>query len=193
MQRISVLQSSMASVPMDLGALDHDFKSVVSSPLNIETDDTLRTRTENFKHLTRLEGMIPAYIATVAEVVRRRLFTTLLQAYAESMSGSLVAVMSRERTRRLDYRAGFAGKLPWEIRGLGVGTEEDLPRLGVVRGSGNEELPDLDRAALESTSSLLGRSHPLLPPYLICQRRRDSTADSYPQLYRTTSFESKRR
>lgn len=30
------------------------------------------TRTDNFKHLARLEGLIPAYVATVAEVVRRR-------------------------------------------------------------------------------------------------------------------------
>ncbi|GAA5822681.1 hypothetical protein JCM3770_003366, partial [Rhodotorula araucariae] len=56
MQKISTLQSDIAAMPAELSVLDHD----------------LRTRTDNFKHLARLEDLIPAYVATVAEVVRRR-------------------------------------------------------------------------------------------------------------------------
>lgn len=36
-----------------------------------------RLKTEQFKHLDRLEGLVPAYIATVVEVVRRREFSTV--------------------------------------------------------------------------------------------------------------------
>lgn len=42
---------------------------------NLGDDD--RTRTDNFKHLERLAGLIPAYIATVVEVIRRREFGEL--------------------------------------------------------------------------------------------------------------------
>lgn len=58
MQRVSGLQSDIADVPRDLGVLDYD----------------LKTRTDGFKHLARLDGLIPAYVSTVAEVVRRRKF-----------------------------------------------------------------------------------------------------------------------
>jgi hypothetical protein len=77
MQKISTLQSDIAGMPGELSALDHDLAYVLSLPLVfphtlIDPSATNRTRTDNFKHLARLEGLIPAYVATVAEVVRRR-------------------------------------------------------------------------------------------------------------------------
>lgn len=75
MQNISIVQSDIASMPSLLGELDNDLRSVGTSPSNREpilTARIYRTRTDNFKHLARLEGLIPAYVATVLEVVRRR-------------------------------------------------------------------------------------------------------------------------
>ena len=76
MQKISTLQSDIATMPAELGALDHDLRCVVVSAdrqrVLTNTSSPRRTRTDNFKHLSRLEGLIPAYVATVAEVIRRR-------------------------------------------------------------------------------------------------------------------------
>lgn len=47
------------------------------------------------------------------------------------------------------YRSAFSGKLPWEVRGLGVGTEEILlPSDGEFR-YGTEDLPELGRDTLQ--------------------------------------------
>lgn len=64
-------------------------------------------------------------------------------------------IPSIETARRIAYRASFAGKLPWEVKGLGGGTEENLPSIGFVGGA-QEFLPELDRPALigESTECL---------------------------------------
>ena len=79
MQKISALQSDVANMPTELAALDHDLGCVnaINGSATEQGADLLRrrcfrTRTDNFKHLSRLEGLIPAYVATVAEVIRRR-------------------------------------------------------------------------------------------------------------------------
>ncbi|GAA5928432.1 uncharacterized protein JCM15063_003877 [Sporobolomyces koalae] len=133
MQKISALQSDIASMPSDLGILDHD----------------LRTRTENFKHLARLEGLIPAYLATVAEVIRRREYNRLLVSQSQSLSEQLVSLTNVELSRRRHYRSNFSGKLPWEVRGLGVGADELVPAISfAVDARGVEGLPDLDMETL---------------------------------------------
>lgn len=58
MQHVSALQSDIADIPRELGVLDYDFK----------------LKTANFNHAARLVAQVPAYVATVAEVVRRREF-----------------------------------------------------------------------------------------------------------------------
>ncbi|KAK4697173.1 autophagy-related protein 11, partial [Phenoliferia sp. Uapishka_3] len=137
MQRISNLQSDIASMPENLGALDHD----------------LRVKTDNFKHLARLEGLIPAYVATVVEVVRRREFGRLLEDHSQSVAQSLSHLSSTERTRRTTYRSTFSGKLPWEVKGLGAGTDDVLPAFDVGGNFGTDELPDLGREVLDGQST----------------------------------------
>ncbi|GAA5857458.1 hypothetical protein JCM8547_009283 [Rhodosporidiobolus lusitaniae] len=139
MQKISTLQSDIASMPPELSALDHD----------------LATRTDNFKHLARLEGLIPAYVATVAEVVRRREYYRLLQTQSTALSSSFAPLTTLERTRRTTYRSTFSGKLPWEVRGLHVSTDEQIPEMSLaVEQGGQEALPELGRETLKE----LGRA-----------------------------------
>ncbi|BGP15965.1 hypothetical protein JCM10213_004780 [Rhodosporidiobolus nylandii] len=134
MQKISTLQSDIATMPVDLGALDHD----------------LRTRTDNFKHLARLEGLIPAYVATVAEVVRRREYARLLQTQSTTLSTLFTPLLTLERQRRTHYRLTFSGKLPWEVRGLSASADEVIPQIPLeVDMKGLEGLPELGRDALD--------------------------------------------
>lgn len=125
-----------------------------------------RTRTDNFKHLARLEGLIPAYVATVVEVVRRREFCELLSArssssalitfnsarllahYSLSLSTSLGPLSSRERDLRSAYRSTFSGKLPWEVRGLSASTDEAIPSLELDVKNSGDDLPELGRESL---------------------------------------------
>ncbi|KAL8292575.1 hypothetical protein RQP46_001187 [Phenoliferia psychrophenolica] len=137
MQRISNLQSDISSMPENLGALDHD----------------LRVKTDNFKHLARLEGLIPAYVATVVEVVRRREFGRLLDEHSQSVAQSLSHLSTTERTRRLTYRSTFSGKLPWEVKGLGAATDEIAPAFDVGMRSGADDLPELGRDVLEAATN----------------------------------------
>ncbi|GAA5959935.1 hypothetical protein JCM3765_000650 [Sporobolomyces pararoseus] len=131
MQTISELQSDIATMPSDLGLLDHD----------------LRTRTENFKHLARLEGLIPAYIATVAEVIRRKEYGRLLSNRSISLSTMFQPLTELELSRRKLYRSKFSGKLPWEVRGLGTNFDELVPNIGF----------GIDLRGIESLPSELGR------------------------------------
>ncbi|GAA6064622.1 hypothetical protein JCM10212_006067 [Sporobolomyces blumeae] len=149
MQKISTLQSDIASMPTDLGVLDHD----------------LRTRTENFKHLARLEGLIPAYVATAAEVVRRREYGRLVSTHASSLSAVIHPLTSKELDRRRHYRSNYSGKLPWEVRGLSVGVDEIVPEIMFdVEKRGVEGLPELGREALDqlrtSFEKLVGELSP---------------------------------
>ncbi|BGP24458.1 autophagy-related protein 11 [Rhodotorula toruloides] len=137
MQKISTLQSDIATMPAELGALDHD----------------LRTRTDNFKHLARLEGLIPAYVATVAEVVRRREYARLLSGQSEKLSSTFSPLSTRERERRVRYRQDYFGKLPWEVRGLGSGTDERLPEMALDVISKDEGLPELEKDALDKLAN----------------------------------------
>lgn len=79
---------------------------------------------------------MPAYAASLAESVRRRLFTknlgTSSSAYAELFS----SLSNEERRRRGIYQAEWAGKLPWELPGL----EEGLAFLEVEVRSSNPSL-----------------------------------------------------
>ncbi|GAA5835557.1 hypothetical protein JCM11251_002963 [Rhodosporidiobolus azoricus] len=139
MQKISTLQSDIATMPAELGQLDHD----------------LRTKTDNFKHLARLEGLIPAYVATVAEVVRRREYSRLLESQSTSLSTSFAPLNTAERARRASYRTSFSGKLPWEVRGLAQPAgDESIPEIPLgVDQKGQEALPELGREALEEMQS----------------------------------------
>ncbi|GAA5901455.1 hypothetical protein JCM6882_006282 [Rhodosporidiobolus microsporus] len=139
MQKISTLQSDIATMPAELGQLDHD----------------LRTRTDNFKHLARLEGLIPAYVATVAEVVRRREYSRLLETQSTSLSISFDPLSNAERSRRATYRASFSGKLPWEVRGLAQPAGDDsIPEIPLgVDQKGQEALPELGSETLGELQS----------------------------------------
>ncbi|GAA5848864.1 hypothetical protein JCM3766R1_003343 [Sporobolomyces carnicolor] len=133
MQKVSALQSDIASMPSDLGLLDHD----------------LRTRTENFKHLARLEGLIPAYVATVAEVIRRKEYSRLLSSHSTRLSSALEPLTRLELSRRKHYRANFSGKLPWEVRGLQSNLDDLVPEIGFAFDPrGVAGLPDLNRDTL---------------------------------------------
>ncbi|SCV71224.1 BQ2448_2812 [Microbotryum intermedium] len=158
MQRISGLQSDIALMPSTLGELDHD----------------ARTKTDNFKHLARLEGLIPAYVATIVEIVRRREYGTLLSTHAKGVGQALEVIVGVERDRRGVYRQRFAGKLPWEVKGLSSsgGTQESIPfvDLGVRLGS-DDQLPELTRSHVEVLLTTLrdvegnlnvsGKKHPI--------------------------------
>ncbi|BGP31874.1 oligomeric, coiled-coil, peripheral membrane protein [Rhodotorula toruloides] len=137
MQKISTLQSDIATMPAELAALDHD----------------LRTRTDNFKHLARLEGLIPAYVATVAEVVRRREYSRLLSGQSEKLSSTFSPLSTRERERRVRYRQDYFGKLPWEVRGLGNATDEQIPEMALDVMGRDEGLPELEKDALDKLAS----------------------------------------
>lgn len=65
---------------------------------------------------------------------------------------SVSHLSTAEKSRRLSYRATYSGKLPWEVRGLAVASDEAIPRLMLEGGEkvGIEDLPDLSRDALES-------------------------------------------
>ncbi|GAA5909918.1 uncharacterized protein JCM6883_003133 [Sporobolomyces salmoneus] len=149
MQKISALQSDIASMPSDLGLLDHD----------------LRTRTENFKHLARLEGLIPAYLATVAEVIRRKEYSRLLSTHSVSLSNLVKPLTELELSRRKHYRSNFSGKLPWEVRGLGSNLDDLVPEIGFsVDLRGVEGLPELDRETLDHLKTTFENLVRELPP-----------------------------
>ncbi|TNY19397.1 hypothetical protein DMC30DRAFT_400574 [Rhodotorula diobovata] len=133
MQKISTLQSDIATMPAELGALDHD----------------LRTRTDNFKHLARLEDLIPAYVATVAEVVRRREYARLLTGQSTTLSATFAPLSEMERSRRQKYRHDFSGKLPWEVRGLNVKTGDVVPEMALEVLDRDQGLPELGRETLD--------------------------------------------
>ncbi|KAK4046782.1 oligomeric, coiled-coil, peripheral membrane protein [Microbotryomycetes sp. JL221] len=132
MQRISVVQSDIAPLPETQRTLDQD----------------LRTRTDNFKHLARLEGLIPAYAATVAEIVRRRHFASLLADHSGKLVDTLGMVFAPERERRLQYRQRFAGQLPWEVKGLSLLADEPESYINLDLVDRMEDLPHLDRDEL---------------------------------------------
>ncbi|GAA5944747.1 hypothetical protein JCM3775_006486 [Rhodotorula graminis] len=134
MQKISTLQSDIATMPAELGALDHD----------------LRTRTDNFKHLARLEDLIPAYVATVAEVVRRREYARLLADQSSTLSTTFAPLFDAERSRRQQYRHDFSGKLPWEVRGLNAKTGDIVPEMALDVLDREQGLPELGRETLDS-------------------------------------------
>ncbi|GAA5848045.1 hypothetical protein JCM9279_007426 [Rhodotorula babjevae] len=134
MQKISTLQSDIATMPAELGALDHD----------------LRTRTDNFKHLARLEDLIPAYVATVAEVVRRREYARLLAGQSTTLSATFMPLSDAERSRRQQYRHDFSGKLPWEVRGLNAKTGDIVPEMALEVLDREQGLPELGRETLDS-------------------------------------------
>ncbi|GAA5904051.1 hypothetical protein JCM8208_003427, partial [Rhodotorula glutinis] len=134
MQKISTLQSDIATMPADLGALDHD----------------LRTRTDNFKHLARLEDLIPAYVATVAEVVRRREYARLLAGQSSTLSATFTPLSDAERSRRQQYRHDFSGKLPWEVRGLNAKTGDIVPEMTLEVLDREQGLPELGKETLDS-------------------------------------------
>ncbi|KAG0667117.1 oligomeric, coiled-coil, peripheral membrane protein [Rhodotorula mucilaginosa] len=141
MQKISALQSDVADVPAELAALDHD----------------LGTRTDNFKHLSRLEGLIPAYVATVAEVIRRREYARLLSQHSGDLTAIYRPLAELERQRRTHYRQTHSGKLPWEVRGLSGSTSERIPEMALEVVGGEEGLPDISSASLDKLASTLSR------------------------------------
>ncbi|KDE06625.1 hypothetical protein MVLG_03120 [Microbotryum lychnidis-dioicae p1A1 Lamole] len=158
MQRISGLQSDIAIMPSTLGELDHD----------------ARTKTDNFKHLARLEGLIPAYVATIVEIVRRREYDGLLRTHAKGLGEALEVIIGVEKEQRGTYRQRYAGKLPWEVKGLSSGgtTEEVTPFVDlVVRLGSDEHLPELTRSHVEALLASLrqveggmtvsGKRHPI--------------------------------
>ncbi|CAD6577200.1 MAG: oligomeric, coiled-coil, peripheral membrane protein [Cyphobasidiales sp. Tagirdzhanova-0007] len=102
LQRIAALQSQIALTPNLITALNND----------------LRGKCDGFKHLTRLQLLVPSYAATLAEAVRRQLFTKLLKASSGSFAEIFSKFSSDEKKRRGVYQAEWAGKLPWEIPGL---------------------------------------------------------------------------
>ncbi|GAA5870633.1 hypothetical protein JCM3774_001708 [Rhodotorula dairenensis] len=141
MQKISALQSDVACVPAELAALDHD----------------LSTRTDNFKHLSRLEGLIPAYVATVAEVLRRREYARLLSHQSGDLSALYRPLAELERQRRSHYRQTHSGKLPWEVRGLSGSTSDRIPELALDVVGAEEGLPELDAESLDKLATDLAK------------------------------------
>ena len=74
----------------------------------------------------------------------------LLSSHSQSISQSLSQITASERSRRVLYRSNFAGKLPWEVRGLGAGTEDVGLPFDAEFKYGVEDLPELGHDALES-------------------------------------------
>lgn len=73
----------------------------------------------------------------------------LLSSHSSTISQSLSNLTASERGRRVTYRSTFSGKLPWEVRGLGAGTEEIVLPFDVELKYGAEDLPELGREALD--------------------------------------------
>lgn len=72
----------------------------------------------------------------------------LLGLHSRNISQSLSQITTAERQRRITYKSTFSGKLPWEVRGLGPGTEDIVLPFGVELTYGAEDLPELGRDAL---------------------------------------------
>lgn len=116
---------------------------------------------------------MPAYVATVVEVVRRRTFgefrmsgaesnrltahisARLLQEYSTSLSGNVTHLSTIEREQRTSYRTTFSGKLPWEVRGLSAGTDEAIPEIDFDLRNGGMDLPELSEETLHALGRLL--------------------------------------
>ncbi|KAK4046981.1 oligomeric, coiled-coil, peripheral membrane protein [Microbotryomycetes sp. JL201] len=133
MQRISIVQSDIAPLTISQGQLEHDMKA----------------RTDNFKHLARLENLIPAYVATVAEVVRRRLFAELLRERTGQFLQASQGVSGREREKRSVYRNKYSGQLPWEVKGLSSLADEPDSYISLETRDRSDELPQLERTDLQ--------------------------------------------
>ena len=74
----------------------------------------------------------------------------LLCSHSQSISQSLSQITASERSRRVLYRSKFSGKLPWEVRGLGAGTEDVALPFDAEFKYGIEDLPELRHDELES-------------------------------------------
>lgn len=72
----------------------------------------------------------------------------MLSHHSSTVSNSLTPLSTFERSRRTTYRSIFSGKLPWEVRGLALGTDEAIPAVDFGVLNAGEDLPELDRETL---------------------------------------------
>lgn len=79
----------------------------------------------------------------------------LLSEHSSTLAQTLAPLSSKERSRRASYRATHSGKLAWEVKGLGAGTEESVPVVDLTVRNGSSDLPDLGRESLQGEDRLL--------------------------------------
>lgn len=71
--------------------------------------------------------------------------------HSEALVSSLAHLSVTERDRRKHYRIDFSGKLPWEVRGLGAGTDDKIPEIDLGVHNLTVDLPELKRETLDGT------------------------------------------
>ncbi|GAA5823115.1 hypothetical protein JCM3770_005256, partial [Rhodotorula araucariae] len=74
----------------------------------------------------------------------------LLTGQSTTLSSTFAPLTETERTRRLQYRQHYSGKLPWEVRGLNVKLDELVPEMALEVLDREQGLPDLGRDTLDT-------------------------------------------
>lgn len=72
-----------------------------------------------------------------------------MEEHSQSVAQSLSHLSTTERARRTTYRSTLSGKLPWEVKGLGPGTDDVVPAFDLGLRTGTDDLPELGRDVLE--------------------------------------------
>ena len=105
-----------------------------------------RTKCDGFKYVARLQALVPSYVATVGESVRRGLFSRLVTSSSGTFASALSQLVADERKRRGVYQAEHHEKVPWVMPGL----DEPLPSIEM------DSRPHNHRAASAGTPPATG-------------------------------------
>ncbi|KAF7971237.1 hypothetical protein HWV62_21548 [Athelia sp. TMB] len=124
LRRIAVLNAALLPLPAQMARIQE---------LTAQKD----AAGGKWAHVARLHGMAPAYGATLAEALRRRVFAMFFWARVGVVAEVFAGVSSAERRRRHAFRSETRGTLPFATPKLdGV---DDVPSVDFVRTGGNVE------------------------------------------------------
>ncbi|GAA99481.1 uncharacterized protein L969DRAFT_73505 [Mixia osmundae IAM 14324] len=167
LQTVAHLQEIMTKTPALITSMDTDLKS----------------RCDGFKHLARLAGIVPAYAATLFEIMRRNEYASLMSQAAKEHTTIYGEQATAERKRRQHYKTEFAGKLPWEVKSLDDNLaylQIDFKREPATNGVKADSIaPSVTIQDLQELISVLGeletslklvdrqRAHPAIAPRVL--------------------------
>ena len=145
---ISSLQSEYADLGIGLSQLDSDFKS---------------SRTDGFRHLSRLHNMLGAYSLTLVEIYRRKEFENRFLIYSQSLAEVMANFSESERKRRNEFRSQAQGALPWEVKVL----DDTTPNLEISTGHNamRNATVSIDRDDINALIATLEYAEEQLRPY----------------------------